>query len=185
VKRSRSSDRLGLPTDPRRGYASSRELLRDVAALLRRAPAVARLLGPGRLDPAFRERLMLVVTGVNDCRYCAWFHSRLGEAAGITNGEVRALLGGSMDSAPDHELPALLLATEWAERNAPDGVDLRSRLAPHYGVRDAATIDATLRLIRTGNLVGNTFDRLLCRASGGRVGCGRGARSLHLPVRQM
>jgi hypothetical protein len=46
----------------------------------------------------------------------------------------------------------------------------RERLICEYGVLRAGAIEAVLRMIRVGNLMGNTFDYLLFRISGGRLG---------------
>ena len=48
------------------------------------------------IPAAFRERLMMVVTEVNGCRYCSYFHARAALAAGVSQEELRSLLGGNL-----------------------------------------------------------------------------------------
>ena len=122
------------------------------------------------MTPAFRERLMLVVTGVNQCRYCARFHTHLGIAAGIEPDEIGDLLGGSVQDAPHHQHLALRYAMPVSD--APPGPTTRRELSEYYGAETAERIEVALRAIRVGNLTGNTWDRLLCRMSRGRIGCG-------------
>ena len=48
--------------------------LTEVATTL---PGLVRSYGPGGpLDPRTREQIILAVTEVNGCRYCAWIHAQ-------------------------------------------------------------------------------------------------------------
>jgi AhpD family alkylhydroperoxidase len=157
----------------RRTYAAPGALARDLRALLRQRGAVRDALAGRGIGPAFRERLMLVVTSVNACRYCARFHTRLARRAGLPAAEARELLGGSLAAAPAEELGALRYAVDWAESGGAPDAAARRELVAEYGLHQAERIEAALRLIQLGNLVGNTFDSLLFRLSGGRLGLGR------------
>ena len=54
--------------------------LTEVAATL---PGLVRSYGPGGpLDPRTREQIILAVTEVNGCRYCAWIHGSWQEFLG-------------------------------------------------------------------------------------------------------
>lgn len=64
----------------------------------------------------------------------------------------------------------MLYARHWAETNAkPDGEAVR-RLVETYLEDKASLIHAILRMIRAGNLMGNTWDYFLNRISFGRLG---------------
>jgi AhpD family alkylhydroperoxidase len=93
----------------RRHYQSAAQLGRDLRQL-----AALRAHPPAAVSPALRERLMLVVTSVNQCRYCAAFHTRAAPLSGLVPGEIALLLGGDLQHAPASELPALLYAHGWA-----------------------------------------------------------------------
>jgi AhpD family alkylhydroperoxidase len=122
------------------------------------------------LDPAFRERLMLVVTGVNGCRYCSYAHAREALSQGINQKEIDALGEGMFEGSPSTEIPALLYAQHWAEMDGNPEPGVREQIRQRYGKRILEQIEIALRMIRMGNLLGNTFDYLLYRVSFGRWG---------------
>lgn len=127
------------------------------------------LRGRGEISPAMRERIMLIVTGVNQCRYCASYHSQAAQLSGLSPEEVALLLGGSTNTVPEAELPALQYAQHWAEAAGQPSSDFRSQLVAHYGEDQAQAIERVLRTIWMGNLLGNTWDAILFRLSGGRM----------------
>lgn len=154
----------------RRRYHSVRSFLKDLGAILGHAVAVRDVMHAGRVSPSFRERLMLTVTSVNDCRYCANFHRAQALLVGVGAAEVASLLDGTFEGVPDEEMLAFAYARYWAERDGlPEG-EVRQQLVDGYGVHKASTIELLLRLIRTGNLLGNTWDYFLYRISNGKWG---------------
>jgi len=123
------------------------------------------------VQPDFRERLMLVVTEVNGCRYCSYGHSLAALHAGVPQEQIEELSAGLIPSgAPGEELPALLYARRWAECDAHPEPQATGRLAEIYGAEKAEAIQALLRMIRIGNLLGNQGDYILFKLSFGRVG---------------
>ncbi len=122
------------------------------------------------ISPAFRERIMLAVTGENHCRYCAFVHTRAGVACGLTQTEVDKTLEGDFSLAPDDERPALEFARGWAKRDADEDPAEKTTLVERYGQPRAEQIEMCCRLIRLGNLTGNTLDSVLFKMSGGRLG---------------
>lgn len=122
------------------------------------------------LDHAFRERLMLVVTGVNECRYCSYVHAREALAAGVPSDQIEALAAGALEGSPVHEAPALLYAQHWAEAEGRPDPETRQRVLERYGEQRVESVEAILRMIRMANLLGNTVDYLLYRVSFGRWG---------------
>lgn len=149
----------------RRHYRYPTELWRDLRQ--RRA-----LRNPVKLSSAMTERLMLVVTSVNQCRYCASFHTEVARLSGLSAEEIVLLLDGSTQGVPPAELPALLFARHWAEAGGVAAPALRAELEAQYGADHAVAIERTLRTIWIGNLLGNSWDALLCWLSGGRLGQG-------------
>jgi AhpD family alkylhydroperoxidase len=89
----------------RRHYHSAAQLWRDLRQL-----RALRAQRHAAVSPALRERLMLVVTSVNQCHYCAVFHTRAAQLSGLTPSEVALLLGDDLQHAPASDLPALLYA---------------------------------------------------------------------------
>lgn len=156
--------RLPRPhTFTRRHYRRPSELWGD----LRR---VAALRGRGSVSPSLRQRLMLMVTSVNRCPYCASFHSYVSRLSGITGEEIALLLDGSAQRVPEDDAPALLYARLWAEAAGEPSAALRAQLVERYGEAQAAAIERVLSTIWVGNLLGNTWDAILFRLSDGRLG---------------
>lgn len=113
---------------------------------------------------------MMAVTAVNGCRYCNYYHTRVALRMGFEPEEVKNLLAGEIDNPDPDEVKALLYAQHWAESNGKPDSDLRDQIIDYYGHNRSAIIETILRMIRFGNLSGNTFDYLLFWISGGRRG---------------
>jgi AhpD family alkylhydroperoxidase len=154
----------------RRIYYGLSEPIVDLRAIVSRRKEIRSLMRGNTIDPAFRERLMLVVTEVNGCRYCSYAHARQALATGISQEEIAALGQGMFAGSPPEEVPALLYAQHWAEVNGKPDPALRERVVAQYGEQVTQAIELTLRMIRMGNLLGNTWDYILYRVSFGRWG---------------
>ena len=113
---------------------------------------------------------MLAVTAVNGCRYCSYFHAKEALKAGLAEEELRQLLVGLVDDAPAEELQALLYAQHWAETDGQPDPTAQQQLVQTYGLDRAEAIETVLRMIRIGNLLGNTGDYWLYRLSRGAFG---------------
>ena len=119
--------------------------------LARNAPGLLRSYLPGApIDARSREQVILAVTEVNGCRYCAWIH-----------GSWADYLGQVEDPA---DVMEVLLAHARASAEAGTPLDT----APLLEVLPAdvvAGLRATVAQIEVANLVGNTVDGLLARAT--------------------
>ena len=124
----------------------------------------------GPLSDAFRERIMLAVTEVNGCRYCQYAHAKMALDAGLSQEEIKSLSSGSFHNCPDQEVPALLYAQHWAEQNGQPDVDTREKLFDVYDKTTVESMELAMRMIRMGNLLGNTWDYVIFRLSFGRLG---------------
>ena len=114
---------------------------------------------------------MLSVTQVNQCRYCSSFHSQEALKAGLDQGELTMLLTGQIpDGTPQEEIPALLYALHWAENDAQPDPQAVQDLVERYGNEMSEAIHIVLRMIRMGNLLGNTADYILYRLTFGQIG---------------
>lgn len=122
------------------------------------------------ISPSFRERLMLAVTQVNRCRYCSYAHAREALSKGISQQEIEALGNGMFEASPPEEVPALLYAQHWAETDGNPEPAVRAQVVARYGEQAVGLMELAMRMIRAGNLSGNTFDYLLHRISFGRWG---------------
>ncbi len=147
----------------RRIYHNLGDILTDFRAVWVRRDLLRSMMRGEGLDPAFRERLMLVVTGVNDCRYCSYAHAREALAEGVSQEEIDALGEGMFEDSPREEVPALLYAQHWAETDGKPTPAARAQIERRYEKDLLERIDVALRMIRMGNLFGNTFDYVLYR----------------------
>ncbi len=154
----------------KRTYQSFGEFLADIRFLLGNLRRLRSIMKGRGLEPRFRERMMLAVTRVNECRFCAHAHTKFALREGLTRDEIAALLGGDLGGCPEGEIEAVLYARHWAEANARPDAAARAKLAALYGAGQADNIELALRVIRAGNLTGNTVDAFLHRISGGRWG---------------
>jgi AhpD family alkylhydroperoxidase len=159
----------------RRFYRSLRKVLTDTRSALSQRDKIRSAMRGEGLDPSFRERLMLVVTGVNGCRYCSYVHAREALVEGISQDEVKALGESMFAGSPPEEVPALLYAQHWAESDGKPDPTVRERIGKQYGSDVLERIEAVLLVIRMGNLMGNTMDYVLYRISFGRWGVERHA----------
>ncbi len=166
----RSKPRGAFGGFSRRTYASVGAALADLRAIVQQRAQVRRAFA--LLEPAFRERLMLTVTQVNGCRYCAQAHARMALEGGLEQEEIDALLSGAVNACPLDEVTALLYAQHWAETAGNPTLAARAKVRECYGEEKTAAIEMTLRMIQAGNLLGNSFDYVLYRLSGGRWGVG-------------
>lgn len=132
---------------PRR-TAEPAVLLPWLAELGRTAPGLVRSYLPGSpIGARAREQVILAVTEVNGCRYCAWIHGSWADYLGE----------GQQTDVTD---ALLTYARACAEAGTPlDPAPLASVLPPEA----LQTIRATVAQIEVANLVGNTVDGLLAR----------------------
>lgn len=119
------------------------------------------------LDQTFVEKIMTVVTAVNGCRYCSWFHARQAVSNGIPQEEVQQMMKLQFQAdASEEELMALLYAQHYAETHRDPSPEMTEKLVSAYGPEKAKQIQMVIRMITFGNLSGNTFDAFLSRLKG-------------------
>ena len=160
----------------KRTYTNPGDLLRDISFPIRNGKRLREVREKGIISPAFQERLMMAVTAVNGCRYCSYYHAKEALKTGIETEEIRELLSGGIANCPEDETVALMYAQHWAESDVHPDPEAVERLQQTYGVEKADAIHLVLRLIRMGNLMGNTWDYFLHHLSFGSL---TGLRLLH------
>ncbi len=161
------------PGFTRRYYSGLKPIWKDFGYLLSRRDRIREAMHSDDLSFDFRERLMLAVTEVNQCRYCRAFHVQQAAQAGLTGSEIRNYLEGLIpDEVPEDQKLAVAYARHWAESDGEPDPAVVKQLRDVYGESLSQAIDLSLRMIRMGNLLGNTADYLLFRLSCGRWGVG-------------
>lgn len=88
----------------------------------------------------FMEKIMMVVTAVNGCTYCTWFHAKQAVISGMGDKEIRDMFDLQFEaSATEHELPALLFAQHYAETDRNPEPEMAAWLDAFYGEKLLAT----------------------------------------------
>lgn len=151
-------------------YSGLMPFLRDMRRVVSSIGPALKLSSKTGLAVSFRERIMLVVTGVNRCRHCAYGHELLARRAGLSRLDISTLLSLDLSDCPEDEVPALQFAMHWTERDGLPSAEAVSTLHANYGPDVARQIEAASLMIHVGNRVGNTYDYWLSRVSRGRFG---------------
>ena len=119
---------------------------------------------------ALREKVMLGVTTVNDCRYCSWAHTGLALANGVDLDELAQLLdSGTFGTVDDREATAILFAKHYADTLGKPSKEAHAALARQFTACQRAEIMAYIHSIYYANLSGNSLDAWLARFSGRKV----------------
>ena len=110
-----AATRPGPPADAKRTL-TRQNLFRTVADVVVSAPALLPALVRPKTSHALREKIMLAVSSVNECRYCQWGHAQLASAQGVSLEEINEILGfQSLEAATSAEAVAILFAQSYAE----------------------------------------------------------------------
>lgn len=144
-----------------------RTLAGDLWFLIKNLGRIAASRREGRISKAFAAKIMSVVSAVNGCVYCSWFHAKEASSAGVSASEIANLfqLQFHTDAGSD-ELPALIYAQHYAETDRAPDPGATVAYTAHYGEKTAAEIFLYIRMIMFGNLLGNTYDAFQSRLKG-------------------
>lgn len=154
----------------RRKIFTPKLFLTDVFFIIINIPNTFSALKNRDIGRKFMEKIMTVVTAVNGCSYCTWFHAKQAVSSGLSDDEVKNMLKLQFQSdASDYELIGLLYAQHYAETNRNPDEEMTKKLGDFYGKRTANHIILFIRLIYFGNLQGNTFDAFIARLQGKRI----------------
>ena len=159
-------------------YSNFGQFYEDTSFVIKNRKKIGLVMKGDLISPAFRERLMLTVTAVHNCRMCTYIHSKQALLSGLSREETEMLLKGVIDNCPDKEISALFYAQHWADTDASPDPKAKHKLVETYGKDTVEVIELVLRVIRMGNLVGNTWDYFLYRLSFGRWNPAEKARDL-------
>jgi AhpD family alkylhydroperoxidase len=152
----------------KRIYGNPKELFSDLWFPVRNGRRLKQAKKQGLLTEAFQERLMLAVTAVHGCRYCSYVHTKQALKSGLSPEEISRLLSGDVANCPQEEAVAVIYAQHWAESDARPHPEAYRKLQQTYGAKKTEAINLALRMIRLGNLLGNSWDYLLYCLSFGR-----------------
>jgi AhpD family alkylhydroperoxidase len=144
-------------------FHTPRSFLRDLREMVAHRSEIRETLRSGRVSRAFAEKIMMAVTAVNGCRYCARYHTRLALAEGVPQDEISRILALELHEFPPEEAVALAFAQHWAETGGHPDPEAKRRFRETYGPQVSDDIMNWIRMITMGNLMGNSWDALLWR----------------------
>ena len=141
-------------------------LVKTVVNFAVSVPVLARALVKPQTSRALREKVVLSVTSINNCRYCAWGHTHWALAHGVSLEEVNQILGhetAELAAKDPAEAAAILFAQHYAEHRDQFDPEAIENLRQHYSAAQVKEILAYIHATTLGNLAGNTVDAFLGR----------------------
>lgn len=149
--------------------ASLDDFIRHGMAALEDLPLVARsYLGVGKTPSLLREKVMLGVSGYNQCRYCISIHGALADMEGAGQEEQQALGAVCHSPLPEDLDPPTRLAVIYALRviTEEDPTDLMGELRRFFSSEEIREIAAFARVMLVSNEAGHTVDAFVERLKG-------------------
>jgi AhpD family alkylhydroperoxidase len=148
-------------------------LLRSFGALVLYMPVRWIALVKPATSRSLREKVILGVTSVNDCRWCSWLHTGIALKQGANLAELRSLLGsGTFGTTTDPEATAILFAQHFADTRRHPTPAARLALAKRFTPYQRLEIMAWIHFIYFANLCGNSADAWLARFRGWKIADG-------------
>jgi len=89
-----------------------------------------------KLLPDFREKLILAITGINNCAHFSFLHTRIAIENGVKISEVKRLLEGNLGTFPKDEAAVLLYARHWTETKGKVSSLERKKVIDFFGPRE-------------------------------------------------
>ena len=116
------------------------ELVRNLAVVWRRRADVRAIWGGRRLDPAFREQIMVAVAQVNECRYCSFVHQAWASHTGVSNEELTQIEGMNLTDFDRRKWLALAYSRARAEADfGPVAAELAHEFQESFGEQERAS----------------------------------------------
>jgi AhpD family alkylhydroperoxidase len=142
----------------------------STAELLKRSSDIWSIWLKHRLDPAFREELMVSVAAANSCRQCSYAHREWALIEGLPPEELAALEGRDAESFDARTWAAVAWVHAAAAcdfGDVPDAVEANFRA--QYSPQEQADIELVARTMTWMNQISNTVDAAWERLKGSPV----------------
>jgi AhpD family alkylhydroperoxidase len=145
---------------------TARSFSSDMRDAIQHIPQMRETMRSRRVSRAFTEKIMLVISQVNGCRYCSYFHTRMALTSGVDEVEIEKLMALETGEFPPEQAVALAFAQHYAESGCCPDPEAEARFRKYYGPQVSGDIMNVIRMIKMGNLAGNTVDAFLSRLKG-------------------
>ena len=136
----------------------------STAALLRRTRDLWAIYLRRRVDPVFREEIMIAVAGADSSRQCSFAHREWARAVGISEAELAALEGLDIESLDVRTWAAVVWAQAYARSDlgeVPAAIDADFR--KHFNAQEQEDIELLAREMYWLNETSNSVDAALTR----------------------
>ena len=143
------------------------DFVQSTGTLIRQGRELYAIWGRDRVDPAFREELMIAVASVNSCRFCTYIHREWALRAGLPQDELAALEGLDADSFDARRWAAIAYVQAYAQsdfQSVPEPIE--AHFQTFYNTREQRDIELISRVMTWANRAANTIDSLLARRRG-------------------
>jgi AhpD family alkylhydroperoxidase len=132
-----------------------------------------------RLDPAFREEIMVAVAAADNCRQCSYAHREWALAEGLPEAELAALEGLQVEFFDKRKWTAIVWAQAFASSDFTDVPDaIETSFRREFGSQEQADIELVARTMYWMNEASNGVDAALLRLKGKPVPGGRPLKEL-------
>ena len=148
---------------------TSANLLKTTVNCAIALPVIVRSTFRPRTSKVLREKVMLGVTAINDCRYCAWGHAHWAVSQGVSLDDVNRILSSQLDSLKVNspaEAAAILFGQHYAEHLGEIDPESVTNLGNYFTQAQVREIVGYVYFITFTNLSGNTVDAVLKRVRG-------------------
>ncbi len=136
----------------------------STAALLRRTPDYWAIYGKQRLDPVFREEIMLAVAGADSSRQCSFAHREWARSEGLSDADLDALEGLDTGSFDARTWAGIAWAQAYARSDLADvPVAVDASFRQHFSAQEQADIELAARTMYWLNETSNGVDASLSR----------------------
>jgi AhpD family alkylhydroperoxidase len=139
----------------------------EILSFVGQLPTIFKIWQKHEIEAGFREELMLAVSTLNDCKYCAWGHHEWAHAAGIPDDELDHIEHGDPEGINKAKWVAIsyvvaLVSSEY--KDVPD--ELAQEMQAMYSENEIKEIELVAKIMDIANRGANTFDAMLSRLHG-------------------
>ena len=130
-----------------------------IIKMVNRQGKIVKKIKPGeKISSDFEEKIMLAISGVNNCVYCSYLHTATALKKGVPEDEIIKLLNGELGDFPEEEAVALIYAQHWSENQGEPDKKSRKRMLEYYGEDITAHIEFIMARLFIGNMICNTVE---------------------------
>ncbi|MBN1799823.1 MAG: carboxymuconolactone decarboxylase family protein [Spirochaetales bacterium] len=134
------------------------ELFSMITSMRRQAKKIKNVTEEQKINPVLCEKVMLAVSGVTNCVYCSYLHTKNALEKGVRDSEIIKLLNCEFGDFPEQEATAILYGQHWAETGGRPEPGVRTRVAEYYGKEKLNHLETVIHALFMGNMVSNTVE---------------------------